>query len=60
MTLQEFKNRIKQLVTEHPTLKEEILDYYQLTIGEIDEGESATHEIQLCLSGIDDLIKGEK
>lgn len=55
MTLQEFKNQIKREIEENPNLKEEILDLYQLAIDEIDEGGSATHEIELCLEDITQL-----
>ena len=56
MTLQEFKNQIKKEIEENPNLKEEILDLYQLAIDEIDEGGSATHEIELCQESIKQLI----
>lgn len=55
MTLQEFKNRIKKEIEENPNLKEEILDFYELAICEIDEGGSSMHEIYLCLESINDL-----
>lgn len=55
MTLQEFKNKIKREIEENPNLKEEILDLYELTITEIEEGGSATHEINLCLKDIKQL-----
>lgn len=55
MTLQEFKNQIKREIEKNPNLKEEILDLYDLAITEIEDGGSATHEIQLCLEDIKQL-----
>jgi hypothetical protein len=40
-----------------PKLKDYINDYVQLAIDEIDEGASISHEIQLCMSEINELIK---
>lgn len=56
MELQEFKNYINEEIVKYPLLKEEILDFYQLAIDEIDEGGSATHEIELCQESIKQLI----
>lgn len=55
MELQDFKNRIKQEIEQNPELKEEILDFYELAISEIEEGASTTNEINLCLQSIADL-----
>jgi hypothetical protein len=40
-----------------PKLKDYIDDYVQLAIDEIEEGASVSHEIQLCMSEINELIK---
>jgi len=56
MELQQFKNYIKEQIVKYPSLKEEILDFYQLAIDEIDEGGSVTHEIELCQESIKQLI----
>jgi cytochrome c553 len=39
-----------------PKLKDQINDYVQLAIDEIEEGASISHEIQLCMSDIEELI----
>ena len=57
MTLQEFKNRINAEVKARPDLKEEILDLFQLAWCEIEDGASATHEMELCLNDIEELKK---
>lgn len=56
MELQQFKKEINKQIVKYPLLKEEILDFYELAINEIEEGESATHEIELCLESIKQLI----
>ena len=56
MNLQQFKNYIEEQIEKYPLLKEEILDLYELAINEIEEGSNATHEIELCLQSINDLI----
>lgn len=56
MELQQFKKEIKEQIVKYPLLKEDILDFYELAINEIEEGSSATHEIELCLQSINDLI----
>lgn len=57
MNLQQFKNYIEEQIEKYPLLKEEILDFYELAINEIEEGGSANHEIELCLESINDLIE---
>ena len=51
--LQEF---VRTKIKEHPQYKQDILDLYQLCLDEIEEGGSETHEIELCMSAINDLI----
>jgi len=57
MTLAQLKEWIKVQITKHPEYKEEILDYYDLCINEIEEGGSPTHEIQLCRDSIEQLTE---
>ena len=40
-----------------PNLEEQIEDYLQLAIDEIEEGASVSNEIHLCMSDINELIK---
>ena len=56
MQLQQFKNEINEQRVKYPLLKEEILDFYELAINETEEGGSPTHEIELCLESIKQLI----
>jgi hypothetical protein len=56
MELQQFKIYLREQIEKYPLLKEEILDFYQLAIDEIDEGGSTAHEIELCQESIKQLI----
>ena len=40
-----------------PKLKHDIMDLYDLAAMEIEDGGSATHEINLCMSDVQELIK---
>lgn len=46
----------KQTTKRYPALKSDIEGLIELCIMEIEEGESATHEIELCWTSIKDLI----
>ena len=48
---------VKESVTKHPHLKDEIYDLYELCLDEISEGGSPEHEIQLCITDIEQLIE---
>ncbi len=50
----EYANRIAK---EHPSLKSEIKGLVALCMDEIDQGESADHEIELCYEDIRQLIE---
>lgn len=47
----------REVVEKHPSLKEEIEDLLELCESEIEAGESATHEIELCFGSIDELVE---
>lgn len=47
----------KERMIKCPKLKEEIQDYLQLAIDEIEEGASVSNEVNLCMSDINELIK---
>ena len=57
MNLDEFKKEIQRLISVYPNHKEEILDFYDLALSEIEEeGTSVQNEIYLCLESIKDLV----
>jgi len=57
MTLAQLKEWINIQITKHPEHKEEILDYYDLCMDEIEEGGSPTHEIELCINSVEELTE---
>jgi len=44
-----------EMISKYPQHKEEIVDYLQLAIDEIEEGASPTWEINLCVGAIEEL-----
>lgn len=57
MKYHQLRAFIKECVAKHPHLKEEIYDLYELCLDEIEEGGSVDHEIQLCITSIEQLIE---
>ena len=55
--IEELIEWAKEKAKSCPKLKDYINDYIQLAIDEIEEGASVSHEIQLCMSDINELIK---
>jgi hypothetical protein len=55
MNLQYLKSFVKAEIEKKPENKSEILELYQLCLDEIEEGESETHEIELCINSIEEL-----
>ena len=49
-----------QVVEKYPSLKSDVHGLIQLCIDEIEEGSPEQHEIELCWSDIDTLIKEEE
>jgi hypothetical protein len=49
-----------QVMEKYPSLKSDVQGLIQLCIDEIEEGSPERHEIQLCWSDIDALIKEEE
>lgn len=47
----------KQKAKACPKLKDQIEDFLQLAIDEIEDGASVSNEIHLCMSDINELIK---
>jgi hypothetical protein len=50
----------REFVKQHPNLKDKVLDLLELCQSEIEEGGSPTHEVQLCINSIKELIEEEK
>lgn len=59
MTMEKFKEWVVAKMKDHPKHKEQIMDFYTLCMDEIENGESPSNEIHLCMEDIEQLIKGE-
>ena len=56
MSLETLKLYAQKFLKEHPELEEEIKDYYQLALDEIEQGSSVDQEINSFVQGVEDLI----
>ena len=54
--MEELKAYCKEMVEMYPQHLEEIMDLLQLTMDEIEGGESQPHEIELCYGSIEEVI----
>lgn len=50
----------KAVIEKYPALTNDVKDLVGLCISEIEEGGSEAHEIELCWSDIDELVKEEE
>jgi len=57
MTLTELSIKTKQLSIKYPVLKQELIELYILACDEVEEGGSETHECELAISDMNELIK---
>lgn len=49
----------REFVKEHPHLKLQVIDLLELCQSEIEEGGSPTHEVELCINSIKELLEEE-
>ena len=56
MDIQDLKKYCKEVILKHPEHSEQIVDLCWLCVSEIEEGGSSTHEINLCMTDIEDLV----
>ena len=57
MTIEELKAYIREKGKEHPSLRTELAELYELAVDEIDTGGSEQHECELAYNDIEELIK---
>lgn len=50
----------KSVIQKYPSLTNDVKDLVNLCISEIEEGGSEQHEIELCWSDIEELVKEEE
>jgi hypothetical protein len=55
--MKELKEFVQKAIAEHPELKSEIIDLYDLCRYEIEDGGSPDHEIELCRESIRQLYE---
>jgi len=53
--METLKSYCDEMISKYPQHKEEIVDYLQLAIDEIESGASETNEIGLCVGAIEEL-----
>jgi hypothetical protein len=46
----------KEKISNYSKLKDEIMGLYELAVMEIEDGASVSHEIDLCMSDVEELI----
>ena len=56
-TTKELRVYAQEQIEKFPNLKKDIVGLFNLCVNEIDEGGSVEHEVQLCHSEIEQLIK---
>jgi hypothetical protein len=55
--MENLRKLVRDSIKSHPQHEEEIRDLFQLCLDEIEQGGSVEHEISLCQSDIEELIK---
>ena len=56
MSIEELKDKTKELCLDYPEFKEDLMDLYHLALDEIGQGGSTWHECELALSDMEYLI----
>ena len=59
MTLRELHQYCVEKAKQHPELSNEIDTFYDLAVMEIEDGEPESHECELAMSDIEDLINNK-
>ena len=52
----DLKNYVRDMIVKHPELREQMLELLELCMDEIEEGESPSNEMHLCVRDINQLI----
>jgi hypothetical protein len=55
-TTEQLQKYVQEKIKLHPELKSAIISLFQLCLDEIEEGGSREHEIDLCVTDIDQTI----
>lgn len=57
MNLQDLRNFIKEQIELYPDLKSRMVGLYELCLQEIEDGDSVSHQVNLCIFDIKELIE---
>lgn len=57
MNIQTLKAEASRIIKEIPDLKDEVIDLFELAMTEIEEGGSESHECQLAINEMEELVK---
>lgn len=57
MDLKYLRTFIKEQIEKYPNLKDKIMDLYELCLQEIEDGDSISHQVDLCIFDIKELIE---
>ena len=57
MNLQDLRTFIKEKIQEYPDLKSQMIGLYELCLQEIEDGDSESHQVNLTIFDINELIE---
>ena len=57
MNIQTLKAEAARIIKDWPSLKDEVIDLFELAMTEIEEGGSESHECQLAINDMEELVK---
>ncbi len=57
MNTQTLKQEANRIIKEIPALEDEVRDLFDLAMSEIEEGGSESHECQLAINDMEELVK---
>jgi hypothetical protein len=57
MNIQTLNQEANRIIKEIPSLEDEVRDLFELAMTEIEEGGSESHECQLAINDMEELVK---
>ena len=57
MNIQTLKQEASRIIKDIPALEDEVRDLFELAMTEIEEGGSESHECQLAINDMEELVK---
>jgi len=56
MNIKQLKEHAQGIIQNHPILKDEVVELFELAMTEIEEGGSESHECQLAINDMEELV----